>query len=223
VTSASEGAAAPTGSFASALDDVDVKNNEEEKDDEQKQSEMADALAAEAEQEAQLQLHREEAEAGDLLLRTVTRGDQPVIFAFRDHFSLLVPSSRVRYREKRSGSRVTPSGDSQFVLEETYDPKSGHHEVSIRQIHDTSEGVRFLRILYAIGTCTTDAGMHWVRVVLIRLCRVMPIVRSWISVMLASPRLDRWRFLFLFGQSRYSGPDSSSFSASRFSCSLSST
>jgi hypothetical protein len=89
----------------------------------------------------------------DMIRYTLARGDQPVIFAFKDHFSLLVPSSRIRYREKQSGSRVTPAGDSQFVLEETYDPKDGH-QVSIRQLHDTSEGVRFLRILYAIGTTT---------------------------------------------------------------------
>jgi hypothetical protein len=89
----------------------------------------------------------------DMIRYTMARGDQPVIFAFKDHFSLLVPSSRIRYREKQSGSRVTPAGDSQFVLEETYDPKDGH-QVSIRQLHDTSEGVRFLRILYAIGTTT---------------------------------------------------------------------
>jgi hypothetical protein len=94
----------------------------------------------------------------DMIRYTMARGDQPVIFAFKDHFSLLVPSSRIRYREKQSGSRVTPAGDSQFVLEETYDPKDGH-QVSIRQLHDTSEGVRFLRILYAIGTtaCCTNS------------------------------------------------------------------
>lgn len=88
---------------------------------------------------------------------TVTKGEEPIINSFKDHFSLLVPSSKIRYREARSAARVTVEDDSQFVLEETYDSKKGH-EISIRKIHDTSEGVRFLRIMYAIGASILACG-----------------------------------------------------------------
>jgi len=84
----------------------------------------------------------------------------PVVSTFKDHFSLQVPTSRIRYRagdgisDRRGGDSSSTSGggacriiqidDAQIVLEET------SREVSIRKIHDTSEGVRALRVLYAI-------------------------------------------------------------------------
>lgn len=75
-----------------------------------------------------------------------------VVAGFVDHFSLAAPTSRIRYREVRSGARVVETDDSQLVLEETYDPKTDEHEVTIRRIHNTSEGVRVLRAMYAIVT-----------------------------------------------------------------------
>jgi hypothetical protein len=77
---------------------------------------------------------------------------QPEISRFHDHFTLLIPSSTVRYRDGRAAARILEANDAQFVLEETYDKKKDKHSVSIRRIHDTSEGVRFLRVSYAIVT-----------------------------------------------------------------------
>ena len=77
---------------------------------------------------------------------------QPEISRFHDHFTLLIPSSTIRYREGRAAARVLEANDAQFVLEETYNKKKDKHSVSIRRIHDTSEGVRFLRVSYAIVT-----------------------------------------------------------------------
>ena len=77
---------------------------------------------------------------------------QPEIAKFHDHFTLLIPSSTIRYREGRAAARVLEADDAQFVLEETYDQKKDQHSVSIRRIHDTSEGVRVLRTSYLIVT-----------------------------------------------------------------------
>lgn len=77
---------------------------------------------------------------------------QPEISKFHDHFTLLIPSSTIRYREGRAAARVLEANDAQFVLEETYDKKYDRHSVSIRRIHDTSEGVRVLRTSYLIVT-----------------------------------------------------------------------
>lgn len=77
---------------------------------------------------------------------------QPEIAKFHDHFTLLIPSSTIRYREGRAAARVLEADDAQFVLEETYDQKKDRHAVSIRRIHDTSEGVRVLRTSYLIVT-----------------------------------------------------------------------
>jgi hypothetical protein len=76
----------------------------------------------------------------------------PSVAKFQDHFTLLIPSSTIRYRDSRCAARVLETTDAQFVLEEAYDEKTQKPEVSIRRIHDTSEGVRFLRLSYLIVT-----------------------------------------------------------------------
>ena len=76
----------------------------------------------------------------------------PEISKFHDHFTLLIPSSTIRYRDGRAAARVLEANDAQFVLEETYDKEKDRHSVSIRRIHDTSEGVRVLRTSYLIVT-----------------------------------------------------------------------
>jgi hypothetical protein len=76
----------------------------------------------------------------------------PIVAGFKDHFTLSLPSNIVRYRESHGAARVISGQDSQFVLEETYDAKEDKHGVSIRNIHDSSEGVKVLRISYAIVT-----------------------------------------------------------------------
>ena len=80
------------------------------------------------------------------------QGDSALVGGFSDHFTLSIPSSTVRYRDSRSAARVIDGQDFQFVLEETYDKDTHKHEVSIRRIQDSSEGVVFLRILYTIVT-----------------------------------------------------------------------
>lgn len=76
----------------------------------------------------------------------------PEIAHFHDHFTLLIPTSTVRYREGHSAARIIESADCQFILEETYDADKDKHAVSIRRIPDATEGVRFLRLSYAIVT-----------------------------------------------------------------------
>jgi hypothetical protein len=76
----------------------------------------------------------------------------PAILDFKDHFTLPIPSSVIRYRESHSAARVIEGQNSQFVLEETYDAKEDKHGVSIRKIHNSSEGVKVLRLSYAIVT-----------------------------------------------------------------------
>lgn len=73
---------------------------------------------------------------------------------FRDHFSLPAPSNTVRFRHSRGGARVIKGGTSQYILEEIVNPESinGHHLLTIRRIHDTSEGARVLRAVYALVT-----------------------------------------------------------------------
>jgi hypothetical protein len=78
--------------------------------------------------------------------------EMPMIADFKDHFSLLMPSSRIRFRSSRSAARVIEQEDGQFVLEETYDPEDDEHVVSIKRIEDKSAGVAFLRTIYAIVT-----------------------------------------------------------------------
>jgi len=76
--------------------------------------------------------------------------NEPTVSGFHDHFTLSLPSSTVRYREAHSAARIIESSETQFILEEIYDAENNKHNVSIRRIHDTSEGVRFLRIIYVI-------------------------------------------------------------------------
>ena len=77
----------------------------------------------------------------------------PTIATFKDHFTLPIPSSTVRYRDhKHSAARILEGVNSQFVLEETYNQETQKHLLEIRKIHASSEGVRFLRLAYALVT-----------------------------------------------------------------------
>lgn len=76
--------------------------------------------------------------------------DDPSIAQYKDHFTLLIPSSTIRYRDGHGSARILEAPDAQFVLEETYSSDTDRRTISIRRIHDTSEGVRFLRIMYAV-------------------------------------------------------------------------
>lgn len=83
----------------------------------------------------------------------------PAVTQLKDHFTLMNPTTTIRYRRHTSAARIIEDADKQYILEETdrpVDPKgeSGEtvHEITIRQLQDSSEGVRFLRFTYALAT-----------------------------------------------------------------------
>jgi len=76
----------------------------------------------------------------------------PTVSKFRDHFTLPIPTSVVRYRSRKGAARVIEgSDDYQFVLEENYDDE-GKMDITIRRIQDSGSGLRFLRATYTIVT-----------------------------------------------------------------------
>jgi len=76
----------------------------------------------------------------------------PIVASFQDHFSLHTPSSIVQYRDRQSAARIVEGFDSQFVLEETINEQTKKHQVEIRWIHNTTEGVQLLRFSYVLIT-----------------------------------------------------------------------
>lgn len=75
----------------------------------------------------------------------------PTVCVPRDHFTLSTPTTTIRYRQTRNAARVIEDADKQYILEET-DDENGRHEITIRQIENITEGVRFLRATYALAT-----------------------------------------------------------------------
>ena len=85
------------------------------------------------------------------VVESVFRSTTPSVTLPKDHFTLSHPTTTIRYRRSNNAARIIEDNDKQYILEET-DAENGEHEITIRQLHDTSEGVRFLRITYAIAT-----------------------------------------------------------------------
>lgn len=81
----------------------------------------------------------------------IFRNSSPTVCVLKDHFTLSHPTSTIRYRRNNNAARIIEDADKQYILEET-DEDNGEHGITIRQLHDTSEGVRFLRITYALAT-----------------------------------------------------------------------
>ncbi|KAL7567975.1 hypothetical protein ACA910_019683 [Epithemia clementina (nom. ined.)] len=75
----------------------------------------------------------------------------PTVAQFKDHFTLSVPSSVVRYRNSRGAARVIEGHDQQWVLEEAFNKESEETEITIRRIQDSTEGLRLLRLAYTIA------------------------------------------------------------------------
>jgi hypothetical protein len=76
----------------------------------------------------------------------------PTVTLPKDHFTLAHPTTTIRYRQTtQNAARIIEDADQQYILEEA-DDKDGKHEITIRQLHDTSEGVRFLRATYTLAT-----------------------------------------------------------------------
>lgn len=85
----------------------------------------------------------------EVVNETLYDEEVPSVATFKDHFTLSIPSSLVRYRGQKGAARVIENSDAfQFVLEET--SNGNKSEVTIRRIQDTSGGVTFLRTLYSI-------------------------------------------------------------------------
>jgi hypothetical protein len=69
---------------------------------------------------------------------------------YKDHFTLAVPSSTVRFRSKQNCARVFENKSSQFVLEETYDPETKKREITAKQMNDATTGLQVLRGIYTL-------------------------------------------------------------------------
>ena len=78
-------------------------------------------------------------------------GTAPMVTFPKDHFTLSHPTTIIRYRGSSNAARIIEDADKQYILEEA-DTKDGKHEITIRQLQDSSEGVQFLRALYALVT-----------------------------------------------------------------------
>lgn len=92
----------------------------------------------------------ESAPISDYGVEVLSSTDGARVVALKDHFTLPLRTSTVRYRDKQGAARIIAAADSQYILEETVNTETKKHEVEIRRIHDTSEGLRFLRILYTL-------------------------------------------------------------------------
>jgi hypothetical protein len=75
----------------------------------------------------------------------------PAVTIPKDHFTLSHPTTVIRYRRTTDAARIIEDADKQYILEEA-DDMDGKHQITIRQLHDTSEGVRFLRATYTLAT-----------------------------------------------------------------------
>lgn len=83
----------------------------------------------------------------------------PLVAQLKDHFTLMNPTTTIRYRRATNAARIIEDADKQYILEEAdrpvdfHHPDRGHvHEVTIRQLNDAFEGVRFLRTTYLLAT-----------------------------------------------------------------------
>ena len=94
---------------------------------------------------------KEEQSTAIEVVESLFRSTTPSVTLPKDHFTLSHPTTTIRYRRSNNAARIIEDNDKQYILEET-DAENGEHEITIRQLHDTSEGVRFLRITYAIAT-----------------------------------------------------------------------
>jgi hypothetical protein len=70
---------------------------------------------------------------------------------FKDHYTLSIPSSVVRFRRSHTATRVIANQNHQLLLEESVNPKTNQHEILIKRMEDSSNGaVQFLRMTYTL-------------------------------------------------------------------------
>ncbi len=80
---------------------------------------------------------------------------------FHDHYSLMVPSSAVRFRSGFSGSRVIENESNQIILEERYEPLTNSRIIEVKRVRSSTKGVRVLRAVYTI-VCALWVGIFLV-------------------------------------------------------------
>jgi hypothetical protein len=68
---------------------------------------------------------------------------------FKDHFTLEVASSNVRFRSSKNFVKVFATPNSQFVLEESFD-ESGERKVVAKRVTDTTAALLALRATYTL-------------------------------------------------------------------------
>ena len=76
----------------------------------------------------------------------------PDISRYKDHFSLPVSSSTIKFRDSRGAARVIMGSNSQLVLEEIYDRDTNNHAITLKKMNDSSGGLHALRAIYTIET-----------------------------------------------------------------------
>jgi hypothetical protein len=91
---------------------------------------------------------------------------------FRDHYSLLVPSSAVRFRSGYSGTRVIENESNQIILEETFDPETKSRIIEVKRVRSTNKGVLVLRAFYTIA-CALWLGIFLVVAIQVMLSLVL--------------------------------------------------
>lgn len=92
---------------------------------------------------------------------------------FRDHYSLLVPSSAVRFRSGHAaGTRVIENESNQIILEERYDPGTKSRTIEVKRVRSSTKGVLVLRALYTI-VCALWVGIFLVVAIQVMLSLVL--------------------------------------------------
>ena len=75
------------------------------------------------------------------------QNEEPIVASVKDHFSLLMPSSKIQFESPGSGARVFELEDGQIILEE-----DNKHGIMAKQMEDKTTGATLLRSIYTIVT-----------------------------------------------------------------------
>ena len=85
------------------------------------------------------------------LQRQSLSDERPQVTRYRDHFSLLTPTSTVRFQDSHSAARVICNQGSQLILEEIYDSTQKKRHISIKRIPEEAGGLlRLFRATYVV-------------------------------------------------------------------------
>lgn len=82
---------------------------------------------------------------------TFNMGKLDMVNDFKDHYTLSIPSSVVRFRRSHTATRVIANQNHQLLLEESVNPKTNQREILIKRMEDGNNGaVQFLRLTYTL-------------------------------------------------------------------------